>query len=185
MIWNRWQARGNMEIVWQVPGAWFVRFAIPKKKEGLLVVYATGAKRGKKRTRCQARENVQPVQSAGICATSVKHGKKCNRCKARENGTRNLVLLNRNYSVWLDWLVNVILCSTKLTTWIAFLIAFDIERTSPLAEWSWVRTGQSLLNEWILAFPADFAGAYDIITNLAKEREPGIEWTHSLILDYY
>ena len=26
-----------------------------------------------------------------------------------------------------------------------------------------------------LASPADFAGADDIITNLAKEREPGIE----------
>ena len=26
-----------------------------------------------------------------------------------------------------------------------------------------------------LAYPADFAGADDIITNLAKEREPGVE----------
>ena len=26
-----------------------------------------------------------------------------------------------------------------------------------------------------LAYPADFAGANDIITNLAKEREPGIK----------
>ena len=26
-----------------------------------------------------------------------------------------------------------------------------------------------------LAFPADFAGADDIITNLANEKEPGIE----------
>ena len=34
--------------------------------------------------------------------------------------------------------------------------------------------GQHLLNEWNehLALPADFAGADDIITNLAKEREP-------------
>ena len=35
------------------------------------------------------------------------------------------------------------------------------------------------LNEWILGsisgIPTDFAGADDIITNLAKEREPGIE----------
>ena len=34
-------------------------------------------------------------------------------------------------------------------------------------------------NEWILGcvsgIPADFAGADDIINNLAKEREPGIE----------
>ena len=41
------------------------------------------------------------------------------------------------------------------------------------------------MNEWTdgwmdgswnayLAFPADFSGADDIITNLAKEREPGI-----------
>ena len=28
-----------------------------------------------------------------------------------------------------------------------------------------------------LALPADFAGADDIITNLAKEREPGIDIT--------
>ena len=40
--------------------------------------------------------------------------------------------------------------------------------------------GHRLLNEWILpdaylAPPADFAGADDIFTNLAKEREPGIE----------
>ena len=38
--------------------------------------------------------------------------------------------------------------------------------------------GQST-NEWILgrvlASPADFVEADDIITNLAKEREPGIE----------
>ena len=38
--------------------------------------------------------------------------------------------------------------------------------------------GQST-NEWILervsGIPADFAGADDIIINLAKEREPGIE----------
>ena len=32
-----------------------------------------------------------------------------------------------------------------------------------------------------LASPGDFAGADDIITNLAKEREPGIERTYSLI----
>ena len=39
-----------------------------------------------------------------------------------------------------------------------------------------------------LASPADFAGADDIITNLAKGREPGIEITEpsqSLIFDYY
>ena len=38
--------------------------------------------------------------------------------------------------------------------------------------------GQST-SEWILGLasgiPADFVGADDIITNLAKEREPGIE----------
>ena len=38
------------------------------------------------------------------------------------------------------------------------------------------------MNEWMngswdtyLASPADFAGADDIITNLAKDREPGIK----------
>ena len=36
-----------------------------------------------------------------------------------------------------------------------------------------------------LGSPADFAAADDIITNLTKEREPGIERTHSLIFDYY
>ena len=39
-----------------------------------------------------------------------------------------------------------------------------------------------------LASPADFAGADDIITNLAKEREPKIEIikrAHSLISFYY
>ena len=39
--------------------------------------------------------------------------------------------------------------------------------------------GQRLLNEWILGrvsgIPADFAGVDGIFTNLAKEREPGIE----------
>ena len=42
--------------------------------------------------------------------------------------------------------------------------------------------GNQSINEWVngswdpyLASPADFAGADDIITNLAKEREPGIE----------
>ena len=48
------------------------------------------------------------------------------------------------------------------------------------------------MNEWILldaylAFPTDFAEADDIITNLAKDRELGIEIIkimHSLILTY-
>ena len=42
--------------------------------------------------------------------------------------------------------------------------------------------GNQSINEWVngswdayLAPPADFAGADHIITNLAKEREPGIE----------
>ena len=37
--------------------------------------------------------------------------------------------------------------------------------------------GQRMNGSWdaYLASPADFAGADDIITNLAKEREPGIE----------
>ena len=42
--------------------------------------------------------------------------------------------------------------------------------------------GQSIyqrMSEWILGrvsgIPADFAGSDNIITNLAKEREPGIE----------
>ena len=45
------------------------------------------------------------------------------------------------------------------------------------------------MNEWdaYLTTPADFAGADDNITNLAKEREPGIEIIerNSLIFDYY
>ena len=32
--------------------------------------------------------------------------------------------------------------------------------------------GQRWLNEW-MASPADFAGVDEIITNLAREREPG------------
>ena len=36
-----------------------------------------------------------------------------------------------------------------------------------------------------LASPADFVGADDIITNLAKERKRGIEIIDSLIFDYY
>ena len=37
--------------------------------------------------------------------------------------------------------------------------------------------GQSTNGSWdaYLASPAEFTGADDIITNLAKEREPGIE----------
>ena len=34
--------------------------------------------------RCQAREYVQPVPSAGICATGANPGNMCNRCRARE-----------------------------------------------------------------------------------------------------
>ena len=41
--------------------------------------------------------------------------------------------------------------------------------------------GQRWLNEWILGrafgIPADFAGADDVVTNLAKEGEPGIKRT--------
>ena len=37
-----------------------------------------------------------------------------------------------------------------------------------------------------LAFPTDFAGADDIITNLAKERKLGIEIIEALLnFDYY
>ena len=43
------------------------------------------AKRGKILNRCQARENRQPVPSAGKHTTGVKPGKTSNRCKARES----------------------------------------------------------------------------------------------------
>ena len=39
--------------------------------------------------------------------------------------------------------------------------------------------------EVYLASPLDFTGADDAITNLAKERQPGIEITESLIITNY
>ena len=45
----------------------------------------TGDNRGKESNRCQARENVQLVPSAGKRATGVMRGKTCNQCQAREN----------------------------------------------------------------------------------------------------
>ena len=56
--------------------------------------HITGSKRGKtcngaKRVelcnRCQARETVEPVPSAGKYATGAKVGKLCNTCQALEN----------------------------------------------------------------------------------------------------
>ena len=35
--------------------------------------------------RCQTRENMKPVPSAGNHVTSAKREKTCNRCQAREN----------------------------------------------------------------------------------------------------
>ena len=46
---------------------------------------ATGAKRGKTGNRCQARENRQPVPSAGKLANGAKREKSCNWCQAQEN----------------------------------------------------------------------------------------------------
>ena len=42
--------------------------------------HATGANGGKTCNRCQWRKNVQPLLSAGKCATSTRRGKTCNRC---------------------------------------------------------------------------------------------------------
>ena len=77
-----------------LPSAWFTWFAIPKKKMSLCAgkcthrvkpgkmckwsqgeKFASGAKRRKTCTPYQARENVQPVPSAGKRAHCVKSGK--------------------------------------------------------------------------------------------------------------
>ena len=46
---------------------------------------ATGAKRKKTTNQFKARENQQPVQSAGKFPISAKRRKTCNQYKAREN----------------------------------------------------------------------------------------------------
>ena len=58
------------------------------------------------------------------------------------------------------------------------VVTFDVERTHSFTDWSRDSMGQSIdqrINgslDAYLASPADFAGAFDIIINLAKKKEP-------------
>ena len=49
----------------------------------------------------------------------------------------------------------------------------------------WDNQGMNGSRDVYLSSPGDFGGGDDIITNLAKERVPGIEQTDSLVFDYY
>ena len=59
----------------------------------------------------------------------------------------------------------------------SFLIVSDVLRTHCYTDWSRDCMEQRMNGSWdaYLASPADFARADDIITNLAKKREPGID----------
>ena len=79
--------------------------------------------------------------------------------------------------------LNIIHNNLMLIYWVwrrknALLIQFGVE-----VVWGNVDSTNGSWDAY-LASPADFAGADDIITNLAKEREPGIEIVTSSALPY-
>ena len=116
---------------------WNARKRVPGKQnnKGWLITLKklkarrkTGAKGGKTCKRCQARENMQPVSSAGKHATGVKRRKKCNRCQTKGNtqpvpsakkhvtGGNCGKTYNRCDWFWSSWLVKKNKTTTTTTT---------------------------------------------------------------------
>ena len=78
----------------------------------LALKYATRTKRGKTCSRCQARENVQPVLSAAKRADDAKGGKTCKRCQRRENARKSS---DDYFKFAPDWLRKQYVCSDWCT----------------------------------------------------------------------
>ena len=72
--------------------------------------HAVDAKRGEACNRCQERENLQAVPSAGKHATGAKRGKTCKRCQARENVQAVPNQVTIVFSAFLFYLIGSITC---------------------------------------------------------------------------